>query len=122
MKNISIGLIGLGKMGGNLGLNLMEKGWSVIGYNRSPDKSKLLEKQGLKVVYSIDALVSSLSGTRVLWLMVPQGKPVDDTIESLLPYLNEGDIIIDGGNSKYTESIARYKELKKESRICGYWH
>lgn len=112
MKNISIGLIGIGKMGGNLGLNLMEKGWSVTGYNRSPDKSKLLEEQGLKVVYSIEELVSSLSGTRVLWLMVPQGKPVDDTIESLLPHLNTGDIIIDGGNSKYTESMARYKTLK----------
>lgn len=114
MKNISIGLIGLGKMGGNLGLNLMEKGWSVTGYNRSPDKSKLLEEQGLKVVYSIEELVSSLSGKRVFWLMVPQGKPVDDTIESLLPYLNTGDIIIDGGNSKYTESMARYKTLKEK--------
>ena len=114
MKNISIGLIGLGKMGGNLGLNLMEKGWSVTGYNRSPDKSKLLEEQGLKVVYSIEELVSSLSGKRVFWLMVPQGKPVDDTIESLLPHLNTGDIIIDGGNSKYTESMARYKTLKEK--------
>lgn len=114
MKNISIGLIGLGKMGGNLGLNLMEKGWSVTGYNRSPDKSKLLEEQGLKVVYSIEELVSSLSGIKVVWLMVPQGKPVDDTIESLLPYLNAGDIIIDGGNSKYTESMARYKTLKEK--------
>lgn len=114
MKNISIGLIGLGKMGGNLGLNLMEKGWSVTGYNRSPDKSKLLEEQGLKVVYSIEELVSSLSGKRVFWLMVPQGKPVDDTIESLLPHLNAGDIIIDGGNSKYTESMARYKTLKEK--------
>lgn len=114
MNNISIGLIGLGKMGGNLGLNLMEKGWSITGYNRSPDKSKVLEEQGLKVVYSIEELVTSLSGKRLLWLMVPQGKAVDDTIASLLPHLNKGDIIIDGGNSKYTDSMERYRKLKEK--------
>ncbi len=114
MKNVSIGLIGLGKMGGNLGLNLVDHGWNVVGYNRSPEKSKTLEEQGLSVVYTIEDLVNALEGTRIFWLMVPQGMPVDLTINQLMPYLTEGDIIIDGGNSMYKTSIERYKLLKEK--------
>lgn len=114
MKKISVGLIGLGKMGGNLGLNLVDHGWNVIGYNRSPEKSKLLEEAGLSVVYTIEDLVNSLDGLRVFWLMVPQGEAVDLTIEQLTPYLKSDDIIIDGGNSMYKTSIKRYESLKEK--------
>lgn len=111
MEKKSIGLIGLGKMGGNLGLNLMDRGWNVIGYNRSPEKSKAMEEQGLSVVCSIEELVKALEGQRVFWLMVPQGDPVTLTIEALKPYLRQGDILIDGGNSMYKTSIKRYHDL-----------
>lgn len=112
MNKITIGLIGLGKMGGNLGLNLIDKGWNVVGFNRSPEKSKAIENEGLSVVYSLEDLAMSLEGRRVFWLMLPQGNPVDSTIEALIPYLKEDDIIIDGGNSMYKTSIERYKKLK----------
>lgn len=113
MEKKSIGLIGLGKMGGNLGLNLMDQGWNVIGYNRSSEKSKSMAEKGLSVVYSIDELILSLEGQRIFWLMVPQGDPVTMTIDTLKPYLKQGDIVIDGGNSMYKTSIKRYHELKE---------
>lgn len=114
MEKMSVGLIGLGKMGGNLGLNLMDHGWTVVGYNRSPEKSKVLEEQGLSVVYTIEELANTLEGIRVFWLMVPQGAPVDLTLDQLMPYLKETDIIIDGGNSMYKTSIERYNKLKEK--------
>lgn len=114
MEKMSVGLIGLGKMGGNLGLNLMDHGWTVVGYNRSPEKSKVLEEQGLSVVYTIEELANTLEGIRVFWLMVPQGAPVDLTLDQLMPYLKETDIIIDGGNSMYKTTIERYNRLKEK--------
>lgn len=112
MDKISIGLIGLGKMGGNLAFNLKDNNWDITGYNRSPEKARQLEVNGLSVVLNIEELVQRLEGHKVYWLMVPQGKPVDDMIEQLIPHLRQGDIIIDGGNSFYKTSIDRYHRLK----------
>lgn len=109
---MEIGLIGLGKMGYNLALNMRDHGHKVVAYNRTVEKVKEAEKDGLVGAYSIEELVQKLSGRRVIWLMVPAGKTVDDMIDTLVPLLNKHDIIIDGGNSFYKDTLRRYQELK----------
>ncbi len=114
---MEIGLIGLGRMGYNLALNLRDHGHEVFVYNRSEDKVKQAEADNLKGAYTIEELVRSLSIRRVIWLMVPAGDPVDEMIEKLIPLLSRGDIIIDGGNSFYKDTLKRYERLKRED-IC----
>ena len=107
-----IGFIGLGRMGKNMVLNLIEKGHEVVANNRSPEPIKEMETKGAIGAYSIEELVQKLSGQKVVWIMVVAGKPTDEQIEKLLPYLSKGDIIIDGGNSFFKDSIRRYNMLK----------
>ena len=109
---MQIGLIGLGKMGYNIALNLRDQGHQVVAYNRSPEKVKEIEKEGITGAYSIEELVQKLEGRRVLWVMVPAGDPVDQMINQLVPLLNKNDIIIDAGNSNYKDTLRRYEELK----------
>jgi 6-phosphogluconate dehydrogenase len=111
---MEIGLIGLGRMGFNLALNMRDHGHKVVAFNRSHEKVKEAEKEGLTGAYSIEELVNKFSGRRVIWLMVPAGQPVDDIIALLLPHLNKHDIIIDGGNSYYKDTLRRYEELKQK--------
>lgn len=111
---MKIGLIGLGRMGYNLALNGRDHGHHMIVYNRTLQKVDDAVKQGLEGAYSLEELVSKLEKRRVLWLMVPAGKIVDDMIEKLIPLLNEGDIIIDGGNSFYKDTLRRYEMLKEK--------
>lgn len=111
---MEIGLIGLGKMGFNLALNMRDKGHSVIAYNRTAEKVKEAEKEGMFGAYSIEELIQKLNGRRVIWLMVPAGEPVDEMIEKLIPHLNKNDIIIDGGNSNYRDTLKRYSLLKEK--------
>ena len=111
-----IGIIGLGKMGGNIARRLAEKGWKVVGYNRSPDVTKELEKEGILGAYSVKELVQKLSKKRLIWLMVPAGKPVDNMLfseEGILKYASKGDIIIDGGNSFFENTAERAKKAEK---------
>lgn len=103
-----IGLVGLGKMGSNLVKNLREHGWQVETFNRSPHK--------LRTTDSIAKLVAKLEHPKLVWLMVPAGKPVDEMMfgkNGLVKSLKKGDVIIDGGNSWYKNTIARSKKLKK---------
>ena len=112
----TIGVVGLGKMGGNLARQLLSKEWRVIGFNRSADVTRELESEGLTGAYSIKELVSALPKPRVVLLMVPAGKPVDEVIfgkDGLINYLDKGDIVIDGGNSFYKDAITRFEKLKK---------
>lgn len=111
---MKIGLIGLGKMGYNLALNLHDHHHEVIAYNRSVEKTKAIEKQGLQGAYTIDELVSKLDKPRVIWLMLTAGEVVDQMISTLLPHLDKGDIIIDGGNSNYHDTLRRYQALKED--------
>jgi len=109
-----IGLVGLGKMGSNIALRLMEKGWQVTGYNANPEATAKLAQEGMKAVYSLEELVKNLLNPRLIWLMVPAGKPVDDIIfgkEGLVQWLKPGDTIIDGGNSFYQDTLRRAKKL-----------
>lgn len=108
-----IGIVGLGKMGSNLSLQLLEKKWDVVGYNRSEGTTKSLSKKGLTPSYSLKELIEKLPQRKVIWLMIPAGKPVEMTLKRIVPLLKRGDIIIDGGNSFYEYSIKRYHALKK---------
>ncbi|AOY77488.1 phosphogluconate dehydrogenase (NAD(+)-dependent, decarboxylating) [Clostridium formicaceticum] len=112
---MEIGIIGLGKMGYNLALNIKDHHHRVVAYNRSPEKTKEGEAEGLIGAYSIEELVSKLGAPRIIWLMVPAGDPVDDMIEILIPLLDKEDIIIDGGNSNYKDTLRRYEMLKAKS-------
>ena len=110
-----LGLVGLGKMGANLATRLQAKGWQVIGTDHSPDTVKKLENEGVAGAYSIQELVEKLSAPRTVWLMVPAGKPVDEVLFAnggLAELLEEGDTIIDGGNSFYKDSVFRAQKLK----------
>lgn len=110
---MKIGLIGLGKMGYALALNMKDSGFDVIATNRSSDKVDEIIKEGVNGVYSIKEMIDSFGDERrVVWLMVPSGNPVDTMIDELVPLLNSGDIIIDGGNSYYKDTLIRFERLK----------
>lgn len=106
-----IGMIGLGKMGGNMTLRLLRGKHEVVVYNKTREPIDELAKKGAIPAYSLKELVKKLPQQRVIWLMVPSGKPVDENINSLKPLLKKNDIIIDGGNSEWTDSIRRGKTL-----------
>jgi 6-phosphogluconate dehydrogenase len=111
-----IGIVGLGKMGKSMVRRLMEKGWTVAGFDRSPETVHELEKEGMRPAYSLKELTTQLTGTKIIWIMVPAGKPVDDTIfgpEGLIKNLNKGDTIIDGGNSYFEDTVKRAKKIAK---------
>jgi 6-phosphogluconate dehydrogenase len=108
---MKIGMIGLGKMGGNMTERLMKEGHEVVVYDRSPETVQKYVALGSKGVDGPSAMVASLSAPRVVWIMVPAGKPVDDTIAALLPGLSKGDVIIDGGNSNFHDTMRRGAEL-----------
>lgn len=111
------GMIGLGVMGSNLLLNLADHGYAVIGFDLKPERGKALEeaaKQGttVKGVNSLEQLVLHLKTPRKIMMLVPAGKPVDDVIAQLLPLLSKEDIIIDGGNSYYKDTLHRIAYLQ----------
>ena len=114
---MQIGFVGLGKMGYNLVLNLHDHAYEVVAYDVVPKSVENIAAVGVKPASSLADLCQQLSGRRVIWLMVPAGKPVDACIEELLPHLSPNDIVIDGGNSNYKESIRRYNYLKTKE-IC----
>ncbi|MBI5645153.1 decarboxylating 6-phosphogluconate dehydrogenase [Candidatus Kaiserbacteria bacterium] len=110
-----IAFIGLGKMGAGIVRQLLEHKWKVLGYNRSQDIVKALKREGMVPMHSF-AEIKSMKTPRLVWLMLPAGKTVDEILFStsgILPHLDRGDIVIDGGNSFYKDSIARDKKLAK---------
>ncbi|MGP3559899.1 NADP-dependent phosphogluconate dehydrogenase [Geobacillus sp. BK01] len=115
MAKQQIGVIGLAVMGKNLALNIESRGYSVAVYNRSREKTDefLEEAKGKNVVgtYSIEEFVNALEKPRKILLMVKAGAPTDATIEQLKPYLEKGDILIDGGNTYFKDTQRRNKEL-----------
>ncbi|AAF39196.1 phosphogluconate dehydrogenase (NADP(+)-dependent, decarboxylating) [Chlamydia muridarum str. Nigg] len=119
MAPADIGLIGLAVMGKNLVLNMIDHGFAVSVYNRSPEKTEeFLKEHGenisLQGFTAIEEFVQSLKRPRKIMIMIKAGAPVDEMISSLLPFLEEGDILIDGGNSYYLDSERRYIDLKKK--------
>ncbi|MCL5263316.1 MAG: decarboxylating 6-phosphogluconate dehydrogenase [Acidobacteria bacterium] len=111
---MEIGIVGLGKMGGNMAERLRRDGHKVVGFDFADAPVQKLNESGATGVKSLDELVKHLNAPRAIWLMVPAGDPVDETIAKLKPLMQKGDIFIDGGNSNYKDSQRRYKALKKE--------
>lgn len=118
MSQADIGLIGLAVMGQNLVLNMENKGFTVAVYNRTAEKTtNFLEEKGkgrnIIGAYSLEDLVATVKRPRKIMLMVKAGQPVDDFINKLLPHLEAGDIIIDGGNSHFPDTIRRTKKVEE---------
>lgn len=111
---MKIGFIGLGKMGLNMVHRLLLDKHELLVYNRSKEPIKEAEKLGAKSFESAQELVNNLEGRKVVWLMVPSGKPVDENIEALLPHLKKDDVIIDGGNSYFKDSTSRAEVCKQK--------
>ncbi len=106
-----LGFVGLGKMGGNMVERLLEGGHEVVAYARSEDSIRQAESRGAAGSRSLEELAEKLSPPRVVWLMIPAGKPVEDTIARLAGLLSAADVIVDGGNSRFSDSARRASEL-----------
>jgi 6-phosphogluconate dehydrogenase len=112
---MQLAMIGLGRMGGNMTERLLRNGHKVVAFDRSPEAVDKYAKLGASPAMDLASASRLLEAKpRVIWIMVPAGKPVDDTIGELLPSLSKGDIIIDGGNSNFHETKARAKKLAAE--------
>jgi 6-phosphogluconate dehydrogenase len=109
---MQIGIIGLGKMGFNLALNLKRNQYQVVAQDVNPDFVAKIGQEGIETAYTTEELCQKLTSRKVIWLMVPAGEIVDSVINDLIPYLSANDIIIDGGNSNFNDSKRRYSKLK----------
>ena len=108
---MKLGMIGLGRMGGNMATRLIRGGHSVVGFDPNADARKALEDDGGGSADSLEALVAALPAPRALWMMVPAGKITDQTVEALAGLLAPGDVVIDGGNSNYKDTLRRAEAL-----------
>ena len=109
---MQLGMIGLGRMGTGMTQRLLQGGHQVAVFDRSPDAIKALAGDGATPSSSLEDLGQKLKGPRVFWLMIPAGAPVDDTLQRLQGVAAPGDVIIDGGNSNYKDSIRRADDLR----------
>ena len=109
---MQLGMIGLGKMGANMTTRLQRGGHAVVAYDRDPAAVQRSQADGATGATSLQDLVSKLSAPRAVWIMVPSGAPTDSTVTELLTLLQPGDAIIDGGNSRWSESKERYQRCK----------
>jgi 6-phosphogluconate dehydrogenase len=108
---MQIGMIGLGRMGGNMARRLTKGGHQCVVFDRNRENVNALAKEGPAPAYSLEELVEKLSAPRALWIMLPSGAPTEETVAALSKPLESGDAIIDGGNSYYVDDIRRAKEL-----------
>ena len=118
MENAQFGMIGLGTMGRNFLLNVAEHGFACVGFDLDAEKVELLNKEGadytVEGVKTLEDFIASLETPRKIMMLVPAGKIVDAVIEDLLPHLDKGDIVIDGGNSHFTDTEVREKYLTEK--------
>ena len=101
---MQLAMIGLGRMGGNMAKRIAAAGHEVVGYDRSPESDR--------TVASLEEMVAALTAPRIVWVMVPAGEATDSTINELAELLEPGDMIIDGGNSRYTDDARHAAELE----------
>lgn len=110
---MQLAMIGLGRMGGNMVRRLLRNGHDLVVYDRNSGATAELAALGAKGTGDLSDLCASLAAPRVIWVMVPAGDPVDDTIAGLIPHLAAGDIVIDGGNSRFHDTIHRAAKLRE---------
>jgi 6-phosphogluconate dehydrogenase len=101
--NMQLGMIGLGRMGGNMASRIREAGHTIVGYDRAPDSGRDVD--------SLEELVAALEAPRTIWVMLPAGVPTDSTVSALGELLSAGDLVIDGGNTKYTDDAPHQAQL-----------
>jgi 6-phosphogluconate dehydrogenase len=119
---MELGMIGLGRMGANMAQRLAKGGHRVVGFDPKPEARQAVEDHGAESAASLEAMIGKLGSPRAVWMMVPSGKITDDTAHALLPLLAKGDIVIDGGNSNYKDSLRRgalFAERGIEYVDCG---
>lgn len=108
---MQLGIVGLGRMGGNMAKRLMEHGHTVVAYDRSPEAVQRLVGDGAIGADSLADLVGKLSAPRVVWIMVPAGNPTEETINAVAQAMEPGDLVIDGGNSNFRDGMRRGESL-----------
>jgi len=108
---VQITMVGLGRMGANMAARLVEGGHTVFVWNRTPEKVHELVDQGARALSSMEAAGKEMAARRVVWVMLPAGEPTETALQRISGGLERGDVIIDGGNSNYRESIRRAGEL-----------
>ncbi len=108
---MKLGYIGLGKMGKNMVLRLHELGIEVVAWNRSPEPRQGVAKVGVETTETVEQLIQRLETPRIIWLMLPAGATTDEYIDKLIPLLSPGDLLIDGGNSFYKDTLKRAEKL-----------
>ncbi|KMY86148.1 6-phosphogluconate dehydrogenase, decarboxylating [Candidatus Paraburkholderia calva] len=111
---MQIGIVGLGRMGGNIGRRLMRGGYQCVVYDHSPDATDALVKEGANGAKDLGELVAQLQAPRVVWLMLPAGKITEDTLGDLSKLLGRDDVVIDGGNSFYKDDIRRATQFREQ--------
>jgi len=111
---MEIGMIGLGRMGGNMARRLLRGGHRIAAFSRTPGTIEEIVRAGAVGANSLDELARRLAKPRIIWMMIPAGAPVDETIDKLIPLLEKDDVIIDGGNSNYKDSIRRANYLSQK--------
>jgi 6-phosphogluconate dehydrogenase len=111
---LEMGMIGLGRMGGNMVKRLAQRGHSIVAWTRNSETVKMAVQDGAIGAESVEDLVSKLQRPRAVWVMIPAGQATDDMIQKLAGLLEEGDLVIDGGNSRWTDSKRHSAELKEK--------
>lgn len=111
---MKIGLIGLGKMGYNLALNMRDKGLDIGVYNRSKEPREEIKNEGVQTFDTIESLVDALESPKVVWIMVTAGPATEAIIEQVTLLLSPGDIIVDGGNSRFSDTLRRGDALEEK--------
>ena len=109
---MQIGFVGLGRMGGNMVTRLLRAGHQIVAYDRADHARAAVAQGGARAVDSLPALVAALTPPRAVWVMVPAGAPTESTIAELAAALAPGDVVIDGGNTRWTDDVRRAEQLK----------
>src|SRR5579885_101291 len=110
---MKLAMVGLGRMGGNMVERLMRNGHQLVAFDRSADAVAKYQQLGATPANDLESVVAALQAPRIVWIMVPAGDPTQQTIDALVPLLSKGDIIIDGGNSNFHDTMRRGVELAK---------
>ena len=113
MEKGTFGIVGLGKMGLNLALQAIDKKYQIIGFD--PYTKEDIKQSGIRLMDKLDELISQLPVPRIIFIYIPAGKAVDDLLEQLMGLMNKGDIIVDGGNSYWGDSIRRNEKLRSRN-------